>query len=63
MVAMFEIAFLIIFAVFAVWWFRRTNLYRNRTRSVIDQAQDTRPGQGGDSINGVYGSGIDGGGL
>jgi hypothetical protein len=63
MVAMFEIAFLIVFAVFAVWWFRRTKLYRNRTRSAIDQAQDARPGQRGDSMNGVYGSGIDGGGL
>jgi len=60
MVAMFEIACLIALTVFTVWWFRRTSLYRNRTRSVIDQAQDTRQSRGS-SMNGVYG-GADGGG-
>lgn len=62
MVAMFEIALLIVLAVLAVWWFRRTNLYRNRRRSVIDQAQDARRSPGGESMNGVYGGGSDGGG-
>ena len=38
MVAMFEIAFLIVFVVIGVWWFRRTNLYRAR-RSGLDAGQ------------------------
>jgi hypothetical protein len=33
MVAMFEIAFLIVCVVLSVWWFRRTNLYRARRRA------------------------------
>jgi hypothetical protein len=41
MVAMFEIAFLIVVVVLGVWWFRRTNLYRARSsRSQPRQGVD-----------------------
>jgi hypothetical protein len=33
MVAMFEIVFLIACAVLALWWFRRTSVYRFRMKS------------------------------
>jgi hypothetical protein len=33
MVAMFEVAFLIVLTVLVVWWFRRTNTYRARRES------------------------------
>jgi len=39
MVAVFEIVFLILFAVIGVWWFRRTNLYRAHRSSGADMGQ------------------------
>jgi hypothetical protein len=33
MVAMFEVAFLIVVVAIGVWWFRRTNWYRAYRRS------------------------------
>ena len=39
MVAFFEVVFLVVCAVVAVWWFRRTNLYRARRRSGVDPGQ------------------------
>jgi amino acid transporter len=39
MVAVFEIVFLILFAVIGVWWFRRTNLYRAHRSSGADTGQ------------------------
>jgi hypothetical protein len=39
MVAMFEIAFLIVVVVLRAWWFRRTNLYRAHRRSPGDLSQ------------------------
>ena len=49
MVAMLEVAFLIVCAVLGVWWFRRTNIYRVRRRSSID------PGQHGANATGKFG--------
>jgi len=40
MVAMFEVALLILCAALVLWWFTRTNAYRARRRSGAD------PGQG-----------------
>ena len=39
MVAMFEIAMVIVLAVLGVWWFRRTNMYRSCRRSGVGPAQ------------------------
>ena len=39
MVAMFEIAFLIVCTVLGLRWFRRTNIYRAHRRSGVDPGQ------------------------
>lgn len=39
MVAMVEIALLIVCAVVGVWWFTRTNAYRARRRSGAEPGQ------------------------
>jgi len=51
MVAMFEIAFLILLLAVGVWMVRRTNLYRNQRRSTVDRVQDSH-GSGG-RVDGV----------
>ena len=45
MVAMAEIAFLLVCVVLVVWWFRRTNMYRARRRSGADPGQAARESQ------------------
>jgi len=39
MVAVLEIAFLVVCATLGFWWFRRTNVYRAYRRSPGDAAQ------------------------
>lgn len=39
MVAMFEVAFLILSTALGVWWFRRTNLYRAHRTLGVDPGQ------------------------
>lgn len=58
MVAMFEVAFLILFVALGVWWLRRTKLYRSQRRSSVDRVQDARgSGADGGGMNGLYGGG------
>ena len=49
MVAIFEIAFLVVCAALGTTWFRRTNLYQAHRRSGID------PGQHGANASMKYG--------
>lgn len=55
MVAFFEVVFLVVCAVVALWWFRRTNLYRAHQRSGVD------PGQKGLNGSRDYNGGADSG--
>jgi len=56
-VAVLEVASLVIFLALGVWWFRRTNLYRANRRSVVDRAKDSGQSPGGGNLNNLYGGG------